>query len=163
MGSTKGRGGSYESPSLQLLMRRSWERPKERDWAEVLGALPLFGRLSQRQLRGLAKLAKVDEYSPGEVIVQKGERGDSFYLMLDGRAGVVGRARNLGPGDFFGELALIDGGPRSATVKATTGLRTMKLPRRAFVKAIQEDPRIGLAVMEELAARLRELESPSSI
>jgi CRP-like cAMP-binding protein len=148
-----------------MLMRRSWERPKERDWAEVLGALPLFGRLSKRQLRGLAKLAKVDDYSPGEVIVQKGERGDSFYLMLDGRATVVGgrRRRTLGPGDFFGELALIDGGPRSATVKATTGVRTMKLPRRAFVKALGEDPRIGLAIMEELAARVRQLELPSSV
>jgi CRP-like cAMP-binding protein len=141
-------------------MRRSWERPKERDWAEVLGALPLFARLSKRQLRGLAKHAKVADYSPGEPIVQRGARGDSFYLMLEGRASVLGKsARALGPGDFFGEIALLDGGPRSRTVKATTGVRTMRLPRRAFVKALEDDPRIGLAIMEELAGRLRRLES----
>jgi CRP/FNR family cyclic AMP-dependent transcriptional regulator len=144
-------------------MRRSWERPRERDWAEVLGALPLFSRLGKRQLRGLAKVAKVADYSPGEVIVQKGERGDSFYLMLDGRARVRGTSRALGPGDFFGEIALLDGGPRSATVTATTGVRTMKLPRRAFVKALEEDPRIGLAIMEELAGRVRRLELTSSV
>jgi CRP/FNR family cyclic AMP-dependent transcriptional regulator len=138
-----------------MLMRRSWERPRERDWAEVLGALPLFARLRKRQLLGLAKHAKVADYSPGEVIVQKGDRGDAFYLMLDGRASVRGKSRNLGPGDFFGEIALLDGGPRSTTVTATTGVRAMKLPRRAFVKALEEDPRIGLAIMEELAGRLR--------
>jgi hypothetical protein len=57
-----------------MLMRRSWERPRERDWAEVLGALPLFARFRKRQLLGLAKHAEVADYSPGEVIVQKGDR-----------------------------------------------------------------------------------------
>ena len=74
-----------------------------------------------------------------------------------------GTSRALGPGDFFGEIALLDGGPRSATVTATTGVRTMKLPRRAFVKALEEDPRIGLAIMEELAGRVRRLELTSSV
>jgi CRP/FNR family transcriptional regulator, cyclic AMP receptor protein len=155
---TKGRGGRYESPSLHTLMRRSWERPTERDLAEILGALPLFARLSKRQVRGLAKLAKVADYSPRDVIVQVGDRGDSFYVVLEGRARVVGRSRALGPGDFLGEMALLDGGPRSATVTAETSVRAMRLPRRGFEKALKQDPGMARAIMEELAGRVRRLE-----
>jgi CRP/FNR family transcriptional regulator, cyclic AMP receptor protein len=145
-----------------MLMRRSWDRPTERDWAEVLGALRLFSGLSKRQLRGLAKLARVDDHSPGEVIVQAGESGDSFYLVLEGRARVLGKARELRPGDFFGEMALLDGEPRSTTITASGRVRTMQLPRRSFLKALEQDPKIGLAIMEALAQRVRRLERGSS-
>jgi CRP-like cAMP-binding protein len=147
-----------ERPSLQMLMRRSWARPTQRDWADVLGALPLFSRLSKRHLQNLAKLANVEDYSPNEPIVQKGEGGDSFYLMLEGRARVSGRSKTLQPGDFFGEMALLDGGPRSATITATNDVRVMNLPRRAFLKALKQDPQIGLTIMEALATRVRRLE-----
>jgi CRP/FNR family transcriptional regulator, cyclic AMP receptor protein len=147
-----------EHPSLQMIMRRSWERPTQSDWAEVLGAIPLFSRLSKRQLRGIAKHANVVDYSPSEVIVQAGEKGDSFNLVLEGRARVLGRSRVLRSGDFFGEMALVDGGPRSATITATSAVRVMKLPRRAFVRALKQDPQIGLAIMETLAGRVRRLE-----
>jgi CRP-like cAMP-binding protein len=145
-----------------MLMRRSWDRPTERDWADVLGALRLFSGLSKRQLRGLAKLARVDDHSPGEVIVQAGESGDSFYLVLEGRARVLGKARELRPGDFFGEMALLDGEPRSTTITASGRVRTMQLPRRSFLKALEQDPKIGLAIMEALAQRVRRLERGSS-
>jgi CRP/FNR family transcriptional regulator, cyclic AMP receptor protein len=147
-----------ERPSLQLIMRRSWERPTQSDWTDVLGALPLFSRLGKRRLRGIAKLASVANYLPGEVIVQAGDPGDSFYLMLEGRARVLGRSRTLRSGDYFGEMALVDGGPRSATITATSAVRVMKLPRRAFLRALKQDPQIGLAIMETLAERLRRLE-----
>jgi CRP/FNR family transcriptional regulator, cyclic AMP receptor protein len=151
-------GDPDERPSLQMLMRRSWDRPTERDWADVLGALPLFQRLRTRQVRGIAKSAKVVDYSSGEPIVQAGDRGDSFYLVLEGRARVAGKSRTLKPGDFFGEMALIDGGPRSATITATSDVRVMKLSRPAFLKALKQDPQIGLAIMEALAGRVRQLE-----
>jgi CRP/FNR family transcriptional regulator, cyclic AMP receptor protein len=141
-----------------MIMRRSWERPTQSDWAEVLGAIPLFSRLSKRQLRGIAKHANVVDYSASEVIVQAGEKGDSFNLVLEGRARVLGRSRVLRSGDFFGEMALVDGGPRSATITATSAVRVMKLPRRAFVRALKQDPQIGLAIMETLAGRVRRLE-----
>jgi CRP/FNR family cyclic AMP-dependent transcriptional regulator len=147
-----------ERPSLQMIMRRSWERPKQSDWTEVLGSLPLFSRLSGRQLRGIARLAKVVDYSPGEVMIQAGEPGDSFDLMLEGRARVLGRSRVLRSGDYFGEMALVDGGPRSATITATSAVRVMRLPRRAFLRALKQDPQIGLAIMETLARRVRRLE-----
>ena len=147
-----------ERPSLQMILRRSWERPTQNDWTEVLGALPLFSRLSRRQLRGIAKLAKIVDYAPAEIIVQAGERGDSFYLMLEGRARVLGRSRVLRSGDFFGEMALVDGGPRSATITAQSAVRVMMLPRQAFLRALKQDPQIGLAIMETLAGRVRRLE-----
>jgi CRP/FNR family transcriptional regulator, cyclic AMP receptor protein len=154
--------GADERPSLNMLMRRSWERPKIGDWADVIGALPLFSGLGKRQVRGVAKLAKVVDFSPGEPIVRAGETGESFYLVLEGRARVEGRSRMLRPGDFFGEMALIDGGPRTATITATSEVRAMELPRRAFLKAIEEDPQIGFAIMKVLAGRVRRLERRAS-
>jgi CRP-like cAMP-binding protein len=141
-----------------MLMRRSWDRPTQRDWSEVIGALPLFSRVPKRQVRAIAKLAWVVDHAPGEVIVQAGEQGNSMYLMLEGRARVVGRSRILRPGDFFGEMALIDGGPRSATIIAASQVRVMMLQRRAFLKALKQNPQIGLAIMEVLAERVRRLE-----
>jgi CRP/FNR family transcriptional regulator, cyclic AMP receptor protein len=158
MSASRGARDPDERPSLQMLMRRSWDRPRADDTAEVLGALPLFSALRKRQLRGIAKLTKIVDYSPGEVIVQAGDRGDALFLVLDGRARVVGKSAVLQPGDFFGELGLIDGGPRSATITATSAARVMQLPREGFVKAMKEDPGIGLAIMETLAGRLRRLE-----
>jgi CRP-like cAMP-binding protein len=158
MAATRRAGGGDERPSLQMLMRRSWERPTQRDWSEVLGALPLFSRVPKRHVRALAKLAWPIDCAPGEVIVQQGDRGDSFYLVLEGRARVAGKSRVLRPGDFFGEMALIDGGPRSATIIATSQARVMMLQRRAFLKAMKQNPQIGFAIMETLAERVRRLE-----
>ncbi len=158
MATAQGRGSEFERPSLQTLMQRSWERSSERDWAEVLHSLPLFSTMGKRQVRSLAKLASVRDYEPGASIVRVGEPGDSFYVLLEGRASVAGKSRVLRPGDFFGEMALLDGGPRSATITATTSVRAMRLPRRSFTKAIDQDPRMGLAIMAVLAARVRRIE-----
>ena len=155
-------GGLTESPSLQMLMRRSWDRPTERDWADVLGAIPLFSTLPKRHVRSLAKLAKVVDYAPNETIVRAGEKGDSFYLVLEGKARVTKGSRVLGAGDFFGEMALLDGGERSTTITAVNSVRVMVLPRRGFVKAIGKDPQIALAIMTSLAERVRRLEGSVS-
>jgi CRP/FNR family transcriptional regulator, cyclic AMP receptor protein len=143
-------------------MRRSWDQPTQRDWVDVLGGLPLFSRVRKRQLRGLAKDARVVDCAPNEVIVPQGERGDSLYLVLEGRARVLGKSGSLRPGDYFGEMALLDGGPRSATITATTAVRLMQLPRTSFLKALEQDPQIGLAIMQSLAERVRRLERGSS-
>jgi CRP/FNR family cyclic AMP-dependent transcriptional regulator len=153
-----GRSGEFESPSLQTLMERSWERSSERDWADVLAALPLFSKMGRRQVRRVAKLASVRDYEPGANIVQVGESGNSFYVLLEGRAIVAGKARVLRPGDFFGEMALLDGGQRSATIAAETPVRAIRLPRRAFLKALEEDSRMALAIMAALSERLRHVE-----
>ena len=151
-----------EPQSLQILLRRSWDRPTQRDWSEVLGALPLFSGVPKRHIRAIAKLAWPADRAPGEVIVQAGDRGNSMYLLLEGRARVLGKSRVLRPGDFFGEMALIDGGPRSATIIAASQVRLMMVQRRAFLKVLKQNPQIGLAIMETLAQRVRRLERSES-
>jgi CRP/FNR family cyclic AMP-dependent transcriptional regulator len=156
---TKGRPEDQRL-TLPLLMQRSWERPTTRDWEDVLRALPLFAKLSARHLRQVAKLAEFVEFGPGDFIVQVGEQGQAFFLILSGRAKVLGRrnAPSLEAGDFFGEMSLIDGEPRSATVMATTEIHAMKLPRAAFLRVLQREPRMAMTLLEALAARVRRLE-----
>jgi CRP-like cAMP-binding protein len=70
-----------------------------------------------------------------------------MYVMLEGRARVLGKSRVLRPGNFFGEMALIEGGPRSATISAASQVRVMMLQRQAFLKVLKQNPQIGLAIM----------------
>src|SRR5262245_48604725 len=143
------------------LYDRAWNQPTAKDWAEVLASLPLFAGLTKRQTRRVAGLAKVSEFGKGAVVIQAGEKGDAVYVILSGRARVLGRprARLLRAGDYFGEMALIDGQPRSATITAADHLQTMKLPRQAFLKLMRQDPGIAIAMMAEMAARIRRLET----
>jgi CRP/FNR family transcriptional regulator/CRP/FNR family cyclic AMP-dependent transcriptional regulator len=126
----------------------------------VLRALPLFSKLSTRHLRQVASLADFVEFAPGDFVIHVGDPGDAFYLIVTGKAEVVGkpRARALGPGDFFGEMALIDGEPRSASIVATKELHAMKLGRRPFMKLLEQEPRVALALLAELATRIRRLQ-----
>jgi CRP/FNR family cyclic AMP-dependent transcriptional regulator len=147
---------------LARLLNRPWDRdkPTAKDWAEVLAALPLFANVSKRHLRGIAKLAKFKEFDPGDVVIQAGEPPDAFYLILSGRAKVLGmpRTRVLRTGDYFGEMGLIDGEPRSATITAEGELQAMALPRRPFLRLLKREPGIALAMLAELAGRVRRLE-----
>lgn len=145
---------------LEGTLDRAWHRPTAKDWAEVLAGLPLFSGLSKRQLRKIAGLAEFNEFAQGDFVTQAGEAGDAFYLILSGQAKVVGkpRARALRVGDYFGEMALLDGEPRSATVAAASELQTMKLPRRPFLRLLEQEPRIAIPMMAELASRVRRLE-----
>jgi CRP/FNR family transcriptional regulator, cyclic AMP receptor protein len=147
------------------LLDRSWERPTAKDWADVLAGLPLFSRCRKRQLRKLAGLAQFKEFAPDSVIIQAGDASNAFYLILSGQARVSGkpRARLLGIGDYFGEMGLIDGEPRSASIAAVDELQVMKLPRRPFLRLLEQEPGIGVAMLGELARRVRNLEkSPAA-
>jgi CRP/FNR family transcriptional regulator, cyclic AMP receptor protein len=147
---------------LEGTLDRAWHRPTAKDWADVLAALPLFSRVAKRQLRKIAGFAEFKEYGQGDFVTQAGEPGDAFYVILSGQAKVVGkpRARVLRRGDYFGEMALIDGEPRSATVTAASALQTMRLPRRPFLRLLEQEPRIAIPMMANLAARVRRLERP---
>lgn len=146
--------------SSETLLGRAWDEPTTKDWADVLVELPLFSRLKKRELRRLAALAEFKEFGPDDVIVQAGDAPDAFYLILSGRARVLvrPRARQLRTGDYFGEMGLIDGEPRSATVVAVGNLQVMKLPRRPFLKLLGQEPGIAVAMLAELARRVRRLE-----
>jgi CRP/FNR family cyclic AMP-dependent transcriptional regulator len=128
---------------------------------EMLKQVPLFANLSARHLRRLASRCEVVRYPTNRTVVRQGARGDSFFVIADGTAAVKKGTRTIGTlaaGDFFGEMALLDGWPRSASVVATTPLVTVRLMRSEFTKAIDDNPQIARGIMAELAARIRRLE-----
>jgi CRP-like cAMP-binding protein len=147
-------------PIVNSLAGRSWNRPTAKDWATVLAALPLFAQVSKRQLTKIAELARITDYVANAVVMHEGEPGDSLHVVLSGRARVRGkpRARVLKMGDYFGEMALIDGAPRSATITADGELQTMRIPRKPFLRLVEREPSIALALLAELAGRVRRLE-----
>ena len=147
-------------PIVNSLAERDWNKPTARDWATVLAALPLFTQVRKRQLTKIAELARVADYGAGNVVMKEGDPADSFHLVLSGKARVVGkpRARILKIGDYFGEMALIDGAPRSATIAADGELQTMRIPRKPFMRLLEREPSIAVALLAELAGRVRRLE-----
>jgi CRP/FNR family transcriptional regulator, cyclic AMP receptor protein len=146
------------------LYDRVWNQPTAKDWASVLASLPLFAGLTKRQLRRVADLARISKFQKDDVVFQAGDKGDAVYVILSGQARVLGkpRTRLLRAGDSFGEMALIDGRPRSATITAAHELQAMRLPRQAFLKVVRQDPGIALSMMAEMAARIRKLEKLSA-
>jgi CRP-like cAMP-binding protein len=142
------------------------ERPPAetaRLWADVLGAVPLFAEVSARQVRRIARLGSVARFDTNDPIVSAGNRGDAFYVILSGRAKVIrGRGRTmaqLGPGSYFGEMSLIDGAPRSATIIAETETTCLMLTRTRFGKIVRTEPAVAFALLRTLAARVRKLEA----
>jgi CRP-like cAMP-binding protein len=98
---------------------------------------------SSRQLRAIARIAEVQEVPAGEVLARVGEPGDRFFVVVDGSARVEVSPQNqgrIGPDQFFGEISLLDGEPRSATVVAETAMRLLVIPRRDFVTLLREVP-----------------------
>ena len=94
-----------------------------------------------------------------------GKPADAFYVILDGQVRVEapGRTIELGAGDFFGEMALIDGEPRSATVVAAADLFVMMIPRTKFLKLLEAEPKIALAILATLSRRLRAVQSAAAL
>jgi CRP-like cAMP-binding protein len=131
-------------------------------WVEALAGVPVFASVPKRQLRRIAKLAREVRVRAGAPVVLRKQPGREFFVILEGSA--VARAADgaehpLGPGAFFGEMAVIDGGPRSAAVVAESDMVLMMLGRRDFLRVLQEQPSVALAVLTELAGRVRRLEA----
>lgn len=149
--------------NAQSLMRY-WDQPSAGDWARVLATFTLFSGISKRRLRKLVRHAKVAEFAPGDTVVETDAPGDSLYLILSGTAKARGKpaARTLRTGDYFGELGLFDGVPRSATVVATRELHLMKLPRQSFLRLAQQAPAIWLAMLKNLGVQLQRLETQAA-
>ena len=121
----------------------------------------LFEACSSRQLRAIARIAEVQEVPAGEVIARTGEPGDRFFVIVDGSARVEVSPQNQGrmsPGSFFGEISLLDGEPRSATVIADTAMRLLVIPRRDFVTLLREVPSLTERMLITLCQRLRSAE-----
>jgi CRP-like cAMP-binding protein len=126
------------------------------DWVPVLAKLSLFEGMSKRQLRRIPARAK--GFGPGEAIVQEGDPGNAFYVILEGEVRVnqsKGRSVTLKAEDYFGEMALLDGAPRSADIIAVGEVTVMVIGRAAFAKLIRSDPQIARVLLRTLAGRLR--------
>jgi len=132
---------------------------RERD---ALAQVPLFSGLAPRHLKRLADLTEQQRFMEGSRVVREGDIGDTFYVILEGEAKVTGRSgrvvNRLRPGDFFGEISLLDGGPRTASVLADSPLMMLALPRTAFLKMLRQEPDVGVKLLGYAASMLRRLE-----
>ena len=130
-----------------------------------LEEVSLLEGCSQRQLRSVARIAEVIEVPAGTVLARAGQSGDQFFLILDGSARVDVSPRKrakLKPGDYFGEMSLLDGGPRSATVTADTPLRLLVIQRRDFATLLREAPDLTQSLLATLSKRVRQAEQAVS-
>lgn len=125
---------------------------------EMLAHVPLFAVCSQRELREIAQLGTPVEVPAGRTLTRQGLPGREFFLVLEGKAEcTVGRKKVavFGPGDYFGELALLDGSPRTATITAVSPMTVLVLDGREFGSLMSAAPSIAPKMLTELARRLR--------
>jgi CRP/FNR family transcriptional regulator, cyclic AMP receptor protein len=129
---------------------------------EVLRRVPIFADLNKREVDQIARLFKERRFSQGETVAREGSGGGAFFLIDSGEATVTvgGKERTkLKPGDYFGEIALIDDGARSATVTATSELVCYGLTYWDFRPLVQKNATIGWKLLQSLAKKLRVAES----
>jgi CRP-like cAMP-binding protein len=102
----------------------------------------------------------------GATVVRQGDAGDTFFVILQGEAKVAGPSgrvvNRLRPGEFFGEISLLDGGPRTASVVAETPLTMLALSRASLLRLVQREPAVGVRLLGHVAIMLRRLERSAS-
>jgi CRP-like cAMP-binding protein len=133
-----------------------------KSWANVLAGVPLFAGLGKRHLVKVAALGSIRRFHAGTAIVHVGEPGDALYVVLDGEVSVRRRGLpelTLGMGSFFGEMALLDGAARSATVTAKGPVTCLAVGQSRFLKLLHTEPAIAVTLLKELATRLRQMQS----
>lgn len=131
--------------------------------ANVLGSVPLFSACSKKDRKELAKATSESNVPAGQAIVREGQGGGMLFVILDGEARVrVGdrvKAR-LGPGSHFGEIAVLDGGARTATVTAVTDVRLVSITDAVFKRVLREQPEMGFKLAVSLASMVRAAQKP---
>ena len=147
--------------------------PEEMEPAEVAGdhlvdartkhlaRVPLFSGCTDEELARIAQISEIVESPTGTVLTEMGAPGNSFFFIIDGRVSVqtsVGSSDPLRPGDFFGEMSLLDGEPRSATVIATTDVRLLTVEHSHFWRLLDETPDLVRRILIVLSRRVRRLE-----
>jgi CRP/FNR family cyclic AMP-dependent transcriptional regulator len=128
---------------------------------ERLAQIPLFAGLSKKDLQRISGLATRLEEPAGKVLTKEGQQGYEFIIVLEGEVEVRQGGQVIakrGAGDYFGEIALLDNRPRTATVVATTPVVIEVIERREFLGLVAEVPEIGQAIMATMAQRLSELD-----
>ena len=128
------------------------------DRLKLLGSVPLFRGLSERELREILAAGREVDFGAGSTIVEESDQAMDFYLILSGQASVEVRGRprgKLGPGDHFGEISVLDGGPRTATITADSAVVALRLDRAGFLELLDRHGSIGRKLLVELSSRLR--------
>jgi CRP/FNR family cyclic AMP-dependent transcriptional regulator len=125
---------------------------------DMLERSPLWSGLGRQDFKAIVRMAKEQKFESGEAIVRKGEEGLGFYLVLDGAVEIRSDGNTLsrlGPGQFFGEMSVVDAQPRSADVVAVEPSRVLVLSAWSFKSLVSERPRIAVKIMQEFVRRLR--------
>jgi CRP/FNR family cyclic AMP-dependent transcriptional regulator len=128
---------------------------------KLLAGVPLLADIPRKELRGVLALGKEVEFPRGGVIVKAGDQGRDFYLLLQGNARLTvpgRRTATLTAGDYFGEMSVLDGEPRSATIEATTRVSALRFDRPAFIRLLDSFGVIGRKILVEVSQRLRAAE-----
>jgi len=124
-------------------------------------AIPLFSGLSQKELRAVVQLATEVDEPAGTTLIREGDQGEELFVLVSGAARVSRKGRSvgeLGPGDFFGELAMLTHAPRNATIVTTSDARLFIVSSRDFRRLIEGNSRMAVAMLSAVATRLRQAE-----
>jgi CRP/FNR family cyclic AMP-dependent transcriptional regulator len=142
--------------------RRRLERVMATDEKlELLKRVPLLSGLGRREIEEVGRLAEEIDLPAGRTLMREGDTGREFFVLVSGDVAIERngtKIRSMAPGDFFGEIALLDGGPRTATVTADERTRLLVLTRREFHTMMEEFPEVAAEVLNALAHRIRRLE-----
>ena len=130
-------------------------------YLDSLSHIQLFSSMSKRDLQKIAKASDEIDVPTGKMLVEQDTRGREAFVVIEGTATVKRNGRKVatfGPGDHFGELALLDGGPRTATIVADTPMRVLVIGQREFAGVLDEVPGLAHKVLASLAQTIRELD-----
>ena len=125
---------------------------------EFLGRVPIFASCTPEEIAAISEVAQESGFQAGQIIVTQGTPGQAFYLILSGRVEIIRDGQSLGafgPGDFFGEMSLLDSAPRSATIKALETTNCLMLSSWDFKALLERYPSIAVKLLEVLSRRLR--------
>ena len=144
------------------MVRQSTEKAR---LVKMLSEVPLFSRLDKKELQIIAAAGREVDFEPGKEILKQGEPGLAFLLILDGKVEVQRRGKTvttLNPGNFFGEMSVLDDRPRSADVVAIEQTKCFGIASWSFFPVLRNNPDMALGIIKELVRRLRQVdEGPS--
>ncbi len=129
--------------------------------AKILSSVPLFSGLDREELEAVADVGKEVTFEAGKTILEQGEPGIGFLLILEGKTEVRKKGKKVatvGPGGFFGEMSMIDDKPRSADVVAVEPTRCFGVTEWSFTPMLRRNPSIAIGIIRELVRRLRQFE-----